>query len=65
MKKFIGNFAGEDIILDDVEDAAAIALIGYLTNEAKPKRKQNPETCEHDNRSIGDKHCPDCDLPLY
>ncbi|MEE8289707.1 MAG: hypothetical protein V3R25_09885 [Nitrosomonadaceae bacterium] len=27
--------------------------------------KNNFSKCFHDNRQIGDKHCPDCDLPLY
>lgn len=38
-----------------------------LTNaiSMKDKGKNNFSKCLHDNRSIGDKHCPDCSLPLY
>lgn len=30
MKKFMGNFMGEDVFLDDEEDGGAIALIEHL-----------------------------------
>lgn len=45
MKKFIGNFAGEDIILDGVDDAAAIALIKYLQSALVTIKSHKSEFC--------------------
>ena len=36
--KFLGSFMGDDVVLDDVKDAVAIALIDHLTKEVKHMR---------------------------
>jgi len=38
MKMFIGNFAGDDVTLDDVEDKSAIALIEWQRKEIESMR---------------------------